>query len=127
MPTALILALALSVAQTAEPVTTAPAETLRRLHAPEARQGVAVDADHVYAIDNGRIRKYDRHTGHKVGGWIGDPAMFPHLNSCARVEARLVCASSNYPSTPMTSSVEMFDPATMIHTATVPRAPAPAL
>ena len=36
----------------------------------------------------------------------GDPDRFPHLNSCAAIARELVCASSNYPSTPMASSVE---------------------
>jgi hypothetical protein len=107
----------------AEPVATAPAEVVRSLPAEEARQGVAVDAAHVYAIDNARIGKYDKRTGRKVGAWSGDPALFPHLNSCSVLEARLVCASSNYPATPMTSSVEIFDPETLDHVGTVSLGP----
>lgn len=127
MVNTLLLALALSAQSTAPmsngPATIAPAETLRRLAAPEARQGVTVDADHVYAIDNSRIGKYDRRTGDKVAEWAGDGALFPHLNSCARVDTRLVCASSNYPATPMTSSVEIFDAADLTHTGSVSLGP----
>ena len=125
MLNSLILALALALPQMrpADPPVTAPAETLRRLSATEARQGVAVDADHLYAIDNSRIGKYDRRTGAKVGEWIGDPALVPHLNSCARVEDRLVCASSNYPATPMSSSVETFDAETLAHVGSVALGP----
>ena len=93
----------------------APAEVLSRLPAPEANQGVAVDAAFVYAVGNSEIAKYDRATGQKVAGWAGDPATFPHLNSCAVIEADLVCASSNYPATPMKGSVEIFDPEAMTH------------
>jgi len=118
-PVLLALALLSDPAAVAAP----PAEVVRRLPADEARQGVAVDADHVYAIDNGRIGKYDKRTGRKVAEWAGDPTLFPHLNSCAVVEAQLVCASSNYPATPMTSSVEMFDPQTLAHVGTVALGP----
>ena len=61
----------------------APAQALSRLPAPEANQGVAVDGAYVYAIGNSEIGKYDRVTGQRVALWTGDPATFPHLNSCA--------------------------------------------
>lgn len=93
----------------------AQAQTLSRLPAPEANQGVAVDGAFVYAVGNSEIGKYDRATGQQVAKWTGDPASFPHLNSCAVIGAELVCASSNYPSLPMSSSVEVFDPVNMIH------------
>jgi hypothetical protein len=50
----------------------ATAET-RRLDAPEAKQGVAADKTHLYAIDNGRIARYDKATGVKQAEWTGDP------------------------------------------------------
>jgi hypothetical protein len=98
----------------------APAQTLSRLPAPEANQGVAVDGAFVYAIGNSEIGKYDRATGQRVALWTGDAATFPHLNSCAVIGAELVCASSNYPATPMSSSVEVFDPVNMVHLRSVP-------
>lgn len=93
----------------------APAQTLSRLPAPEANQGVAVDGAFVYAIGNSEIGKYDRATGQLAAKWTGDPATFPHLNSCAVIGVELVCASSNYPATPMSSTVEVFDPVRMVH------------
>lgn len=98
----------------------AAAIVLTRLPAPEARQGVAVDAAHVYAVDNSEIAKYDRRTGAKVAVFKGDPAKFPHTNSCAVIARELVCAASNYPAVPMTSQVEVFDPATLKHLRTIP-------
>lgn len=95
------------------------AELIRRLPAPEARQGVAVDARHLYAVDNSAIGKYDKATGAKVAGWTGDRGRFPHINSCEAVGGELVCACSNYPATPMTSSVEVFDARRMVHRRTV--------
>jgi len=106
-------------------LTLSPAETVARLEAPEANQGVAVDQGYIYAIDNSSIAKYDRATGQKVAAWSGDPATFPHLNSCAVIGPELVCASSNYPTLPMRSSVEVFDPATMTWLRSVAITPQP--
>src|SRR5690606_6739615 len=38
-------------------------EAARRYQAPEARQGVAVDTDHFYAIANYRIARYEKGSG----------------------------------------------------------------
>lgn len=98
----------------------APAEEMRRWPAPEARQGVAVDAEHFYAVVNSRIGKYRKSDGAKVGEWVGDRIAIRHLNSCMVDGTELVCANSNYPETPMASSVEFFDTATMQHLRSVP-------
>jgi len=83
--------------------------------APEADQGVAAGRDHVYAIDNNAIGKYDKRTGRRVAHWQGDLKLFPHINSCAVVKAHLVCAASNYPSVPTASRIEIFDAKTLRH------------
>ena len=101
-------------------VALAPARELSRLPAPEASQGVAVDRRYVYAIGNSEIAKYDRNSGRKAAVWKGDPQRFPHLNSCAVIGRELVCASSNYPKTPMQSSVEVFDPGRLVHLRSIP-------
>jgi hypothetical protein len=101
------------------------AELMRRIPATEARQGVAVQGDTLFAINNHQIGKYDRRTGAKLAAWTGDKARFPHINSCAAIAAELVCASSNYPSTPMTSAVEVFDPTALRHLRTIPLAGQP--
>ncbi|MBL8556995.1 MAG: hypothetical protein JNL41_22170 [Phenylobacterium sp.] len=98
----------------------AAAVAVVRLPAPEARQGVAVDAHAVYAVANSTIARYDRGTGRRVGAFEGDPSKFPHMNSCAVIGRELVCAASNYPATPMVSQVEVFDPATLAHLRTAP-------
>lgn len=82
---------------------------LRRLPAPEARQGAVADAQSVYAIDNSTIARYDKVTGKKTGVWRADPARFSHLNSCSLWGSALVCANSNYPDVPMVSSVVWID------------------
>lgn len=114
-----LVASAASAQEAAAPSPGPSAEVLRRYSAPEARQGVAVDRDHVYAVANSTIAKYDKKTGMKVAEWKGDPARYPHINSCSVIARELVCASSNFPAVPQTSSVEVFDPATMTHLRTV--------
>jgi hypothetical protein len=99
----------------ASPVPVLKAEVIRRYPAPEATQGVAVDARHFYAVANNRIAKYDKATGRKLAEWTGDRARFPHINSCEVIGRELVCAASNFPQVPMSSSVEIFDPVKLVH------------
>ena len=91
-------------------------EELRRFPAPEAGQGVAVDREFFYAIDNHTIAKYHKASGERVALWEGgkDGPMI-HLNAGIVHQGRLYCAHSNYPTVPMLSSVEIFDTATMKH------------
>jgi len=108
-----------SLPAAAQPAPVLKSEVLRRYKAPEATQGVAVDARHFYPVANSRIAKYDKATGQKVGEWSGDKARYPHINACEVVGTELVCAASNFPETPMTSSVEIFDTVRMQHLRTV--------
>jgi hypothetical protein len=97
-------------------VQTGVAKQLREYAAPEARQGVAVDAKHVYAIVNTVIAKYDKESGALVSRWMsprGGPIR--HINSCYAGEGKLWCSNSNFPEVPMGSSVEVIDTATMTH------------
>jgi hypothetical protein len=91
-------------------------EPLRRYRAEEARQAVAVDAEHFYAIDARRIGKYAKRSGLRVAAWAereGGPIV--HLNSGVVRGGRLECAHSNYPALPMHSSIEVFDARTLAH------------
>jgi hypothetical protein len=102
----------------ARPVPRLKALMERVYGAPEARQGVAVDAGHIYALVNTAIGKYARETGRLVTRWAGPRGgLIRHLNSCTVVATDLVCAHSNHPEVPMGSSVEIFDTATMAHKA----------
>jgi hypothetical protein len=118
MVTALVLVILI---QSTQPVLAAV--EAQRIDAPEADQGVAADRTSVYAIDNNTIARYDRTTGEKRASWQGDPALFPHINSCALVDAELICAASNYPAVPMASSVEVFDAASLTHSRSVSLGP----
>ena len=109
-----MIGLALAVAS----VASLAAVELERLPARDAGQGVGVDRGHVYAVDNhsiARIRLADRR---EVARWSGDPALFPHINSCTVDGSTLLCAASNYPATPMASRIERFDKRTLRHLGT---------
>jgi hypothetical protein len=83
---------------------------------PEANQAVGVDEKHFYAIDNQVIGKYDKKSGKLVKRWQG-PKEGPilHLDSAMVMDGKLYCAHSNYPEWPMTSSLEVWDAATLEH------------
>ena len=89
-------------------------EELRRLKAVEANQGVAVDAEHFYAITNHAIGKYRKDNGGRVAGWDGGKdGRIKHLNAGVVLDGKLYCAHSNFPALPEESSVEIWDTATM--------------
>ena len=82
----------------------------------EANQAVGVDANYFYAIDNYAIGKYDKKTGKLVKRWQGEKSgPILHLDSAMVMDGRIYCAHSNYPDWPMTSSLEVFDAATLEH------------
>jgi hypothetical protein len=102
-------------------VPSSAARTLRRFAAPEASQAVAVDDRFFYAIGSAVIGKYDKRSGARVGEWkpaAGQP--IAHLNSGIVVDGLLYCAHSNYPDTPMVSSIQIFDAARLSFVRSIP-------
>ena len=91
---------------------------LKRFKAPNARQAVAADSDHIYAINNSQISKRLKSDGTLVDSWEDNTGTIHHLNSAIMVDDQLYCASSNYPKVPMISSIEIFDANTMQHKGT---------
>jgi hypothetical protein len=82
---------------------------------PEANQGVGVDNDFFYAIDNRTIAKYTK-GGQLVSKWQGAAdGPIVHLDSAAVVDGKIYCAHSNYRTFPMTSSIEVWDAQTLEH------------
>ncbi len=85
----------------------------------DARQGIAVDDRYFYAVNNTRITKHDKQTGKPLLQWDGGPedggGLLIHLDSATVHDGKLYAAHSNYPFWPMTSSVEIWDTATMEH------------
>jgi hypothetical protein len=97
------------------------ARVIRRYPAPEASQAVAVDRRFFYAIGNAEIGKYDKRSGERIAGWREGPdGPVKHLNSGLVSGHTLYCAHSNYPDTPMVSSIEEFDTRSMTHVRTIP-------
>ena len=75
-----------------------------------ATQGVAVDAEHFYAIGTRSIEKFARANGRLVATWeAGDDERVIHLNGGIVVDESLLCAHSNYPGVPMRSEILRFD------------------
>jgi hypothetical protein len=96
-----------------------PSETIRIFDIAEADQGIGVDAEHFYVVDNALITKYDKATGALVATWEeADGGPITHLDSAVIVDGLLYAAHSNYPIWPMTSSVEIWDAETMQHIGT---------
>lgn len=80
----------------------------------DAYQGVAVDADHFYAINNTRITQHDKATGTPLREWDGRGRL-THLDGGMVKDGLLYAAHSNYPGSPMTSSIEIFQADTLEH------------
>lgn len=98
------------------PVLELTAELERVYEAPEARQGVAIEGDHFYAVVNTVIAKYEVETGALVTRWIGPRGgLIRHLNSCYAENGVLYCANSNFPELPHASSVEIYDADALAH------------
>ena len=95
---------------------TARLEVVRSWPAAEANQGVAVGAEHFYAIGDRTLGKYEKSSGRKVGAWSAPPgSAIKHLNAGVVVGDRLVVAHSNFPAKPDESSLEFFDAVTLRH------------
>ncbi|MDH5264917.1 MAG: cycloisomerase [Betaproteobacteria bacterium] len=117
-----ISAVAMSACLALVPAAAPAAPTLEQIGefaVKEANQGVGVDATHFYAVDNFTIGKYDKKTGQLVKKWQGDKkGPIVHLDSAMLMDGKLYAAHSNYPEWPMTSSLEVFDAATLEHVET---------
>jgi len=87
-------------------------EELNRFPAKNATQAVAVDSLHFYTISNSRIVKRKKSDGQVVGEWSGP---LKHLNSGIVLDGKLYCSNTNFPQTPMASSLEIYDAETLEH------------
>lgn len=82
---------------------------------PEANQGIGVDAEFFYAIDNTVIAKYRKDTHERVALRDYEDIGAIHFDSAAVVDGKIYVAHSNYSTWPMTSSLEIFDAETLDH------------
>lgn len=91
-------------------------QEILKFDVPKARQGIAVDDSFFYVINTKNIVKYEKEIGKFVKKWEGkEIGPIIHLDSGVIIKGKLYCAHSNYPETPMTSSVEIWDAQTLRH------------
>ncbi|MBL7737237.1 MAG: hypothetical protein JNL51_17395 [Chitinophagaceae bacterium] len=94
------------------------AEEIRRYKIPDSihLQGVAVDDSFFYVISNTSVYKYRKEDGRLTAFFDGKKdGIMKHLNGGIVRNGKLYCAHSNFPDTPMASSIEIFDVRTMRH------------
>ncbi|KAK4951765.1 hypothetical protein LTR10_009685 [Elasticomyces elasticus] len=97
------------------------ATTVRSIKAADAVQGVAVDKDYFYSIDNFSITKHNKTTGESLLQWFGGKGgPIIHLDGGVVIDGIIYCPHSNYPQTPITSSVEMWNATTLEHVGSHP-------
>lgn len=102
-------------APAADEPATMTSEVIDRFVVPEVNQGIGVDAEHFYAIDNTTIAKYRKDTQELVEVRDYEEEGALHFDSAAVVDGRIYVSHSNYPVWPMTSSLEVFDAETLDH------------
>lgn len=94
------------------------ATEIQRFQLSQVQQGVAVDRDHFYVINNHSITKHRKKEGRQVGSWQDTTGLLKHMNSGVVIGRKLYCTHSNYPDVPMASSIEIFDTQTLRHIGT---------
>ena len=77
-----------------------------KLSAVEAHQAAAATPQHLFAITNSLVAKYDRESGKRLQVSQGEAT---HLNSGFVWDGKLFCAHSNYPKTPELSEIKVVD------------------
>lgn len=102
-------------AQDAAEPPTMSSTVLDSFEIPEINQAIGVDADYFYAIDNTSIAKFKKDTHEKVAERDYEDTGAIHFDSAAVVDGKIYIAHSNYSTWPMTSSLEIFDAATLDH------------
>lgn len=93
---------------------------LKRYSIPDSihLQGVAVDDSFFYVISNTSIYKYAKGNGKMQSVFDGKKeGVLNHLNGGVVLNGKLYCAHSNFPDSPMASSIEIFDTKTLHHVA----------
>ncbi len=104
---------------TAAQVHKVEATLLQQFDTFDARQGIAVDTSHFFAINNTRITMHDKTSGQASLQWDNETDdsnnQLIHLDSGMIIDGLLYAAHSNYPNSPMSSSVEIWNTSTLEH------------
>ncbi len=92
----------------------AQSQLLKSFTVDQVQQAVAVDEEFFYVINNSSIVKYHKNSGKKIASWDGKAeGIIKHLNSGIVIGDTLYCSHSNFPDSPMASSIEAYDTKTM--------------
>ena len=90
------------------------ATLVRAYDAFDANQGVAVDRQNFFVVDNRSITQHARSSGAPLLQFLSDTrGPLIHMDSGVVVRSKLYAAHSNYDESPMESSIEVFDARTM--------------
>lgn len=90
-------------------------KVIKTFDVPNSKQGVAVDSSFFYVINNSSITKHNKENGTLINSWIDKDSLINHLNSGIIINKKLYSCNSNYPESPMASSIEIFNPNTLEH------------
>ena len=103
------------------------ATLLQQFNSDDARQGIAVDNDHFFTISNTRISMHDKNSGEPILKFNAyskaGSSQLIHLDSGKVLDGLLYAAHSNYPRSPMQSSVESLNATTPEHVESHPFGP----
>lgn len=92
-----------------------PDPVVKKYPVSKAQQAVAIDNAHFYVINNSSISKHWKSNGEEIDFWQDTSGTLKHLNSGIIINQQLYCTNTNYPESPMASSLEIFDPVTLTH------------
>jgi hypothetical protein len=98
-----------------QPVTSQEVYKIREYNVKQAQQAVAVDKNYFYVINSSTITKHSKKEGNVIHEWDGAPLGIKHLNSGVIIKGKLYCVNTNYPDSPMASSVEIFNAKDLTH------------
>lgn len=91
------------------------ADIIKTYNVPLSKQGVAIDSLHFYVINNTSITKHLKSNGQMLTSWEDEDSIITHLNGGVVINDKLYCVNSNYPDSPMASSIEIFNSETLKH------------
>ena len=124
-----ITCLFFTTVNTAAQILEVEATLLQQFDSFDARQGVAVNASHFFAINNTRITMHDKTSGQSTLQWESGTddsnSQLIHLDSGMIIDGLLYAAHSNYPISPMQSSVEIWNTNNLEHMDSHPFEPLP--
>ena len=92
-------------------------ESYKSFSSKDAHQGVAIDGNHIYVINNKSISKHDKETYNLVDRWVAsESSAIKHLNGGRVNGDKLICTNSLKNS----NTIEIFKTSSMEHIKSIP-------